>query len=76
MPKARAKILLQWKVNPFRYITVRMKVPKPILTIDNHSSLHEIFVDKTADFATIRSTQLGGGIENFQSSMFAKSVGK
>ena len=47
-----------------------------ILTIHNHFPLHEIFINKTADFAPIYPTQFSGRPPNFYSSVLPKSVSK
>jgi hypothetical protein len=43
-----------------------------ILTINDHFPLHEVLVNKTADFASIYSTQLSRWSPNLQCSVLSK----
>ena len=42
------------------------------ITVNDHSPLHEVLIDKTADFATVDATKLCRRFPNLESSVFSK----
>ena len=53
---------------------VNLSYQEDFLTINSHRFLHKIFIHKTADFATIHSTEFCSWIQKFDSSMFPKLI--